>query len=83
MTNHTVHLALGNPDRFRIVDLLAAEPSALSVRDIARLVECSQSQTSQHLATLRAAGLVVSRRDKNTIWNTLAPNVIWPIEVFR
>lgn len=57
---------LGNNKRFRIMcHLLEGE---LSVGTIAERVELSQSALSQHLAKLRAADLVETRRDRQTIY---------------
>ncbi|MBA4000076.1 metalloregulator ArsR/SmtB family transcription factor [Brevundimonas sp.] len=43
-----------------------------SVGELARAVGLSQSSCSQHLARLRDEGLVVSRRDNQTIYYRLA-----------
>jgi DNA-binding transcriptional ArsR family regulator len=49
--------ALANPSRLRIVEHLAAGPA--SVNAIAAAVGLKQSITSQHLAALLGAGIVV------------------------
>ncbi|HLI64878.1 MAG TPA: metalloregulator ArsR/SmtB family transcription factor [Caulobacteraceae bacterium] len=51
--------ALADPTRRRIVETLAR--GALSSGDIARRFDISASAISQHLKTLRAAGLVRAR----------------------
>ena len=48
--------ALGEPNRFRIVELLRTGPR--SVNDIRGRLGLRQSQVSQHLAVLKAVGLV-------------------------
>ena len=48
--------ALGEPNRFRIVELLRTGPR--SVNDIRGRLGLRQSQVSQHLTVLKAAGLV-------------------------
>jgi len=75
--------ALANADRLRIVEMLYSEPRAMSVDQISRIIGLSQSQTSQHIATLRRAGLIVSRRDGTTIWNTVPDNLVWPLKIFN
>jgi DNA-binding transcriptional ArsR family regulator len=52
---HSLH-ALGDPTRQRIVEMLAA--GTLTSGDIARRFDVSAPAISQHLKTLRAAGLV-------------------------
>ena len=57
---------LGNGKRLAIIGhLLEGE---LSVGSIAGKVELSQSALSQHLAKLRALGLVQTRRDRQMIY---------------
>lgn len=58
--------ALGNEKRFLIMCYLVREE--LSVGAIASKVGLSQSALSQHLAKLRSLDLVVTRRDKQTIY---------------
>ena len=48
--------ALGEPNRFRIVELLRTGPR--SVNDIRGRLGLRQSQVSQHLTVLKAVGLV-------------------------
>jgi DNA-binding transcriptional ArsR family regulator len=57
---------LGNEKRFAIMCHLAGEE--LSVGTIAERIALSQSALSQHLAKLRALGLVETRRDRQTIF---------------
>jgi DNA-binding transcriptional ArsR family regulator len=58
--------AMGNPRRLAILGLLADEE--VSVRELANQVGISQSALSQHLAKLRAAGLVSTRREGQMIF---------------
>jgi DNA-binding transcriptional ArsR family regulator len=48
--------ALGEPNRFRIVELLRVGP--LPVNDIGERLELNQPQVSKHLRVLKEAGLV-------------------------
>ncbi|MBG7616073.1 helix-turn-helix transcriptional regulator [Brevundimonas sp. BAL450] len=59
-----------NEHRLRLMCRLADGDH--SVGDLARFVGLSQSSCSQHLARLRDEGLVVSRRDNQTIYYRLA-----------
>ena len=61
---------LANPRRLRILcELLDAERS---VGELAAVVGLSQSALSQHLAKLRRARLVTTRREAQTIYYSLA-----------
>lgn len=58
--------AMGNAKRLHILQLLSK--NEISVTDLAAMVGLSQSALSQHLAKLRAAGLVSTRRERQTIF---------------
>ena len=62
--------ALANEQRLRVVCTLFERP--LSVREINARVTLSQSALSQHLAVLREAGVVTTRRESQTIWYGIA-----------
>jgi ArsR family transcriptional regulator len=53
--------ALADPTRLRLLQLLSQ--AELSVAELTRIVQASQSTVSQHLAQLRDAGLIVDRKD--------------------
>lgn len=62
--------ALGNAQRLRVLCLLVDQE--MSVGQInEQLPDLSQSALSQHLAKLREEGLVLTRREAQTIWYTL------------
>lgn len=63
--------ALANPHRLQILCLLGDEE--WSVGAINECVPLSQSALSQHLAVLRADGLVETRREAQTIYYRVAP----------
>lgn len=63
--------ALANPQRLRLLCLLVGRE--LSVGELNRDVELSQSALSQHLSRLRAEGLVSTRRAAQTIYYRLEP----------
>jgi DNA-binding transcriptional ArsR family regulator len=71
----TVGRALADPKRLCVLESLAI--GELSVSDLSLRVGCQVPNMSQHLAVLRRAGLVTSRRDGNTILYRLAdPRVL-------
>ncbi|HHW4679882.1 MAG TPA: metalloregulator ArsR/SmtB family transcription factor [Xylella taiwanensis] len=87
MTSHTPALAeqmrarakeatqllkiLANDKRLMILCLLSERE--LSVGELNTLVALSQSALSQHLAVLRAEGVVNTRREAQTIYYSLLP----------
>lgn len=63
--------ALGNGRRLMVMCKLV-EHGELTVGALADEVGLSQSALSQHLAKLRAEGLVAFRRDGQTLWYRIA-----------
>ncbi len=61
----------GNSTRLKLLYLLETL-NEVSVSDLSELLGVSVSAVSQHLAKLRAYGLVNSRRDAQTIYYRLA-----------
>lgn len=61
--------AVANEKRLQILYVIADRE--MSVGDIENVVKLSQSALSQHLAVLRAAGIVSTRRSAQTIFYTL------------
>ena len=71
--------ALADAKRLCVVERLAE--GERSVSDLSRDVGCQVPNMSQHLAVLRSAGIVASRREGNTVFYRLAdPSVL---EVYR
>ena len=66
----TLARALGDPTRVAI--LLALAEGERSVGELVRSLGESQPKVSNHLAALRAAGLIESRREHRTVRNGLA-----------
>ena len=62
--------ALADPKRLCVLESLAT--GELSVSDLSTKVGCQVPNMSQHLAVLRSAGLVQSRRDGSTVLYRLA-----------
>lgn len=63
--------ALANPHRLLVLCILGE--GELSVGALNARVPISQSALSQHLAVLRADGLVTTRRESQTIYYRVAP----------
>ena len=59
--------AMAHPLRLKILCLLGSE-SEVSVQDIVDHVGTSQSNISQHLAILRAKGVLATRKDANRVY---------------
>lgn len=57
--------ALADPKRLCVLECLAQ--GERSVSDLSREASCQVPNMSQHLAVLRSAGIVESRRDGNTV----------------
>ena len=70
-----VSRALADPKRLCVLEILAA--GERSVSQLSREASCQVPNMSQHLAVLRNAGLVTSRREGNNILYRLAdPRVL-------
>jgi ArsR family transcriptional regulator len=67
--------ALSDPKRLCVLESLAA--GELSVSELAGRVACQIPNMSQHLAVLRSAGLVATRREGSTVFYRLSdPRVL-------
>ena len=71
--------ALADPKRLCVLESLAA--GELSVSDLSIRVGCQVPNMSQHLAVLRSAGLVTTRREGNTVYYSLADRRV--LEAYR
>jgi ArsR family transcriptional regulator, virulence genes transcriptional regulator len=73
---------LSNPRRLEIIHLLADGP--LEVSRLAEAMGISQPNVSQHLALMRAAGVVESERDGREVRYRLSdPEIICACETMR
>ena len=61
---------LANPKRLEILEILKEHPE-ISVNDMAELLEIPKANTSQHLAVLRQAGVVATRKDGINVYYSL------------
>ena len=71
--------ALADPKRLCVLESLA--DGELSVGDLSVRVRCQVPNMSQHLAVLRTAGLVSTRRDGTTVYYRLADTRV--LEAYR
>ena len=71
----TIARALSDSKRLCVVERLA--DGERSVSDLSRDIGCQVPNMSQHLAVLRQAGIVATRREGNTVFYRLAdPQVL-------
>ena len=74
--------ALADPKRLCVLESLAA--GELSVSDLSVRVGCQVPNMSQHLAVLRSAGLVSTRRDGSTVLYRLSdPRILEAYRLIR
>jgi DNA-binding transcriptional ArsR family regulator len=71
--------ALADPKRLCVLESLSV--GELSVSDLAERVSCQVPNMSQHLAVLRSAGLVTTRREGSTVFYRLADERV--LEAYR
>lgn len=74
----SVFRALADPRRRAIFETLARGESA--VKDLTARFEISQPAVSQHLAVLKEAGLVSSRREGRHVYYRVDPRGLKPLE---
>lgn len=71
--------ALADPKRLCVLEILSSGEH--SVGDLSREASCHVPNMSQHLAVLRSAGLVASRREGSTVFYRLTDPRI--LEAYR
>ena len=69
--------ALADPSRRAIFESLAGGEAA--VKELTARFEISQPAVSQHLATLRSAGLVSERREGRLVYYRIEPEGLRPL----
>ncbi len=73
---------LAHPHRLRICELLRS--ADVSVGDLARRLGLPQNAVSQHLAVLRAHGVLGRKRDgKNVYYRVVHPSATWMLSCIR
>lgn len=70
--------ALGDPSRLAIFESLARKEAA--VKELTAQFHITQPAVSQHLAALRAAGLVAVRRDGRLAYYSVKPAGLKPLK---
>ena len=74
--------ALADPKRLCVLESLAG--GELSVSDLSTKVGCQVPNMSQHLAVLRSAGLVTTRREGSTVFYRLTdPKVLEAFQLLQ
>lgn len=74
---NAVFRALADPSRRAILERLTRGEAA--VKDLTARFDISQPAVSQHLATLRKAGLVSERRDGRLVYYRVDPKGLRPL----
>ena len=74
--------ALADPKRLCVLEILSS--GERSVGDLSREASCHVPNMSQHLAVLRSAGLVASRREGSTVFYRLTdPRILEAYELIQ
>lgn len=77
MDTERIFRALADPTRRAVFERLAA--GEMSVGDLKAGFDVSQPAVSQHLATLRKAGLVSERREGRNVFYRITPEGLAPL----
>ena len=77
MVEDKVFQALADPSRRAIFEALMGGEAA--VKDLTARFDISQPAVSQHLATLKEAGLVLARREGRCVYYRVEPRGIRPL----
>lgn len=80
MTATDLFRALADPTRRAVFERLTT--AEMTVSDLAGDFPVSQPAISQHLATLRKAGLVAERREGRYAWYRAAPDALAGLEAW-
>jgi len=73
---------MANPKRLRIIDTLREKE--ISAGELQRILKIPKANLSQHMAVLRQKGIVVARREGNTIYYRLArPKILKAYDIMR
>jgi DNA-binding transcriptional ArsR family regulator len=78
----TIGRAMADPKRLCVLESLA--DGELSVSELSGRVRCQVPNMSQHLAVLRSAGLVTTRREGSTVFYRLSdPRVLQAYQLIQ
>jgi ArsR family transcriptional regulator len=83
---NTAFKAISDPTRREILHLLRKEE--MTAGDVAARFDMTKPTISHHFAVLKAAGLITSRREGQTIWYALNTTVLedvlaWALDLAR
>jgi len=77
VVENKIFQALADPSRRAILESLTRGEAA--VKDLTARIDISQPAVSQHLATLKAAGLVNARREGRCVYYRVEPRGMKPL----
>jgi ArsR family transcriptional regulator, virulence genes transcriptional regulator len=73
---------LANPKRLRIINILREKE--VSVTELLSILKVPKANLSQHMTVLRNKGIVVVRREGNTVYYRLArPKILTAFDLMR
>ncbi|MCR4328260.1 MAG: metalloregulator ArsR/SmtB family transcription factor [Patescibacteria group bacterium] len=80
--NAFLYKILANPKRLEILNILKVHEA--SVNELAKTLDVSKANMSQHLARLRYARAVLTRRDGLNIYYRITdPRIVEPCRIFK
>ena len=73
---------LANPKRLRIINILREKE--ISAGELQKILKIPKANLSQHMSVLRQKGVVVARREGNTVYYRLArPKILKACDIMR
>jgi DNA-binding transcriptional ArsR family regulator len=80
--NASVYKVLAHPVRLEVLNILKLEDC--TVEQLLRVIPLTKANMSQHLALLRYAGVVVTRKvGLNVIYHIVDPRIVEPCAIMR
>lgn len=74
--------SLANPKRLKIINAL--RDKELSAAELLSILKVSKANLSQHMTVLRQKGIVIARREGNTVYYRLArPKILKAYDLMR
>ncbi|HBI22836.1 MAG: hypothetical protein A2Y48_05360 [Nitrospirae bacterium RIFCSPLOW2_12_42_9] len=73
---------MANPKRLQIINILREKE--ISAGELQRILKIPKANLSQHMAVLKQKGIVVARREGNTVYFRLArPKILKAYDIMR
>lgn len=73
---------LANPKRLRIINILREKE--VSAGELQKILKIPRANLSQHMSVLRQKGIVVARKEGNTVYYRLArPKILKAYDIMR